>query len=138
MKNLMILALITGVGSARKIETQAVKIVSIIPLQESKCPVNKETGEVIPKSILRLADGSTIGVLTNNIKNAPVAIPAEGMDATVSYENVEVDVTERDAKGVATGKKVKGTVSNILNVEFDSTLRFIVANAKQVNTAGVR
>ena len=125
------MALITSNSATRKIETTDVIVESIIPLQDSKCPVNKTTGEIIPKSLLRLSDGAVLGVLTNQLKNVPVAIPAGGMSCKLSFENVEYTPTA----GPNAGKKQ--TVSNVINAEFASTLRYVVEHAKSVSTAGM-
>lgn len=134
---MIIMALITSQGTARNIQTTDVVVTGIIPLRDDMCPKNKDTGEIIPKSLLKLADGTTIGVLTNAIANAPVAFPAEGISCKISYENVNVDLRERDTTGKLTGNTVKGDVSNVLNAHFDSKLRYIVDNAKSVSVAGV-
>jgi hypothetical protein len=98
-----------------KIERTTVKVLSIINLPEDKCPKAKD-GNPIPKSLLITSNG-VVGVLDNQIKNLPVSFPEAGLDCNLSFENVTV------------GDK---SYSNIKQAEFQSTLRFIVANAKAV------
>ena len=74
-----------------------------------------------------MEDGSILGCLTSRMKNIPVSTKG-AVKATVSYENQEV--FKKDAAGVPTTEKI--TVSNILGIEFHSTLAYVVANAKSV------
>jgi hypothetical protein len=121
------MALIKASASSRKIERAVVTIVSVIDLPASKCPVNKETSEVIPKCLLIDTDGVAYGVLSSKVKNLPVAFPKEGIECNLSFENTEY-VNKK-------GETVEG--SNILNAEFNSKLRYVVSNAKAVSVAGM-
>lgn len=121
------MALIKASASSRKIERAEVTIVSVINLPDSKCPVNKDTNEVIPKSLLIDTEGIAYGVLTNRIKNLPVSFPSKGIECNLSFENS----TYTNKKGEVV------EVSNFLAAEFNSKLRFVVENAKAVSVAGM-
>jgi len=128
------MALITSKSTKKNIVTEDITVVGIIPLQASQCPINKETNEPIKKSLLKLVDGTTLGVLDNQIKNAPLAFPKGGVNCVLSYENKEILVDEIVA-GKATGKQVKREVSNVSNASFSSVLRATIELAGQTGTS---
>lgn len=117
----------TARSTTREIKTEAVVIMGIIHLPESMWPVvtkagSPQFGNKLPKSLLRLADGSTLGCFDSQIKNEPVAFPKDGISCNISYEDVK-------------GKNRAGTemeFSNVVSADFDSKVRYIVANAKAV------
>lgn len=111
-------------SSERKTEQALVTVVGIVPWSEDKCPKDKQ-GKIIPKSTIKLEDGTSIFVFDSRIKNRPVNF-AKPVEAKVDFENVEVELKNGPNAGT------KETRSNIQYVDFNSTLGAIIANAKAV------
>lgn len=114
-------------STTRNIVLESLIIMGIVQLPEAMWPVVTKAdspllGQKLPKSLLKLADGSTLGVFNSQIQNKPVTFPKEGIACNISYENVK-------------GKNRAGTemeFSNVVSAEFDSKVRWITENAKAI------
>lgn len=114
--------------SKRNIQSLDAVVTSVINLPESKCPKDKNSNP-IPKVLVKaIIEGTetTFGVFTSRVKNLPVTL-AKGVTAKISYENTQIPEMK---DGQPTGEMRE--VSNVLGVEFDSKLRFIVQSAKAI------
>lgn len=112
--------------SKRSLSHDTVTVISVVNLSQDRWPVGQQEGawkgKPIPKSLLVLSDGSSIGVLDHRIKNLPVRFPEGGLKCLITSESN----TYTNSAGVETAG------SNVMGAEFDSTLRYIVENAKAV------
>lgn len=122
-------------------KNDTITVTGLIPLTDDKCPKDKD-GKIIPKSLITLADGTSIGVLTSRIYNKPLNF-AKPIEAKVVYTEVKVQ-SKFDEKGnaLAAGKTREVDASNISSLEFDSQLVAAINLAGNagavVNFAGMR
>lgn len=124
------MAFIFGNASAKTYGTMEVLVNGIITLPAEQGVVNKKTGGIITVVLLKLVDGKTVRCLEGQVHNRPVDFPITGHKCTVSFEEKNVDVKERDANNVLTGKTVKKDVSNVQSAVFNMTKALSIARHK--------
>ena len=126
------MAFISGNATTRVFETMEILVNGIVTLPAEQSVVNKK-GELIPVVLLKAVDGKVYRCLGGQVHNTPLDFPVAGHKCTLSYENKTVDVKERDAAGVLTGKTVKKDVSNVQSATFNMTKGLIALQAKSLH-----
>lgn len=126
------MAFISGNATTRVFETMEILVNGIVTLPAEQSVVNKKTGELIPVVLLKAVDGKVYRCLGGQVHNTPLDFPVAGHKCTLSYENKTVDVKERDAAGVLTGKTVKKDVSNVQSAVFNMTKGLVAMKAKSL------